>query len=1129
MSGLLATGEDILRTALEISVQTLEVLVKSVFVSWHAEDYCDKVGLPPTQGAGEWASSVSDLRKRMEATDDPAAYAQIAKDAMVLIGAIGGAITNNSSAPFDATDVLYRALIPILLKITADPRSGKVTNSKAAGLYVLLAGLTLVDQRLQDSYAQGLVEMRFMSVARDLAAKAGWIVSTDGTKEEADWPPILTDAIAVAFVLITYIAPGFKNWFKFETWPERSRRWSYWWYGFDHPPITGFELAQSMAELSFTAVLRLPADAFTPDRFDTLAQQRPSEPQALATFTLVPVPKAIDPNGKGQIFLQAEALTALEKDLGDGWKFKCGATPSFGLLISDSGAQAFGDAGVSFEISKEWPDTQSSTSDDGTLAFRATKIGIGVQGDGEDLAAWAQIDKGELAISGGHWLNDYVPKLRFTFDLEGRAAVRGGIEFTGGAGGDVLIPVNVRIPFLVGALTVQAVRVRAFLGSDNQSTGFSLQGTVNVAVELFAILTVQISGLGASYDLGTAPQRDGNVAGIAKHGWNPVIPTGAGLSIDAWRIKGGGALFFDPVKDILSGAIELNIADKVDVKGIGLYQRATASAPKSWLALVTVEVPSYFPAVQLEGLGLLYGSDRQTCTQAFLAAVGNGNLSALLFGSDLIKNAATFIAALETLFPAKQGVSVMGFLAKITALSEMISLSVGVIFEYSSTSLIHTYVIGRLVAVCPPPESGVKIDPKKVPIYIQADGVALWDSATDTLDLRIQLNNSRIWGGELTGGAGIYYGPKRTGVAIQGTYVSVGGFHPDYKPPDSLYVPGRLTLTVSKGDHLKIQVTAYFAYTPTSLQAGIGGLLEAHLYGFGIRGAFNIDILIGFDGNYSVGASASVELLLGSETLAAVAFKGKLTGTGPTVLSGSVSVSFLFWTLSKSGSLQITDDDESSPPQPDVAAALAATVSVSANWENSGAQGLTLSEAKRDGVWLSPSGPLRFRQAVVPLNIPIHRFGSVVLDAPQTLTLSAANAAPQPLQNDFALGMFLDLSQEEILSGEGFEARDAGLEISRQLVPGPVVSTSDDFEEILLDPKARPAKPSGFAVTGVIVQLATVFVSSPSASAPVSVRAERFTVVDAALKPQKTAVTMFEARTSLHVGWLVVPEVEAKA
>jgi hypothetical protein len=456
----------------------------------------------------------------------------------------------------------------------------------------------------------------------------------------------------------------------------------------------------------------------------------------------------------------------------------------------------------------------------------------------------------------------------------------------------------------------------------------------------------------------------------------------------------------------------------------------------------------------------------------------------------------------------------------------------GVILEYSATSLIHTYVIGRLIAICPPPKAGLKLDPKKVPIYIQADGVALWDSATDTLDLRIQLNNSRIWGGELSGGATIFHSPKRSDLPIHGTYVSVGGFHPDYTPPSSLYVPARLTLAVSKGDHLKIQVQAYAAYTPSSIQLGIGGLLEAHLFGFGIRGQFNIDMLFGFDGNFSVGASASVELLLGSETLAAVAFAGKLTGTGPTVLSGKVEVHFLFWTLSKSGSLPLTDGDRETPPNPDVAAALAAAVGDPHNWENSGAQGITLSTRQRDGVFLSPSAPIRFRQSVVPLNIAIQRFGSAKLGAPQTLRIDRINAGitqlnTQPVQNDFALGMFLDLSQEQMLASQGFESRDAGVEVSRPLTAGAAITTDDDFEEIVLDPKARPGQTGPIIVSTVVLKFITIFTAATPALAPAAIRRERFTLVDASLKPQKASITMFEARATIKPGWQIVPEAEA--
>jgi hypothetical protein len=60
--------------------------------------------------------------------------------------------------------------------------------------------------------------------------------------------------------------------------------------------------------------------------------------------------------------------------------------------------------------------------------------------------------------------------------------------------------------------------------------------------------------------------------------------------------------------------------------------------------------------------------------------------------------------------------------------------------------------------------------------------------------------------------------------------------------------------------------------------------------------------------------------------------------------------------------------------------------------------------------------------------------------------------------------------------------------------------------------------------------LSTLFtISPPVPPTPVVVSGERFTVVDAALKPQKTAVTMFEARALVEAGWQVVPEAEAAA
>ena len=56
--------------------------------------------------------------------------------------------------------------------------------------------------------------------------------------------------------------------------------------------------------------------------------------------------------------------------------------------------------------------------------------------------------------------------------------------------------------------------------------------------------------------------------------------------------------------------------------------------------------------------------------------------------------------------------------------------------------------------------------------------------------MRIALRNSHIWKGELTGGASVFHGSPQVDGGGRGTYVSIGGFHPDYMPPGTkIFVP----------------------------------------------------------------------------------------------------------------------------------------------------------------------------------------------------------------------------------------------------------------------------------------------------------------------------------------------------
>src|SRR4029077_999781 len=151
--------------------------------------------------------------------------------------------------------------------------------------------------------------------------------------------------------------------------------------------------------------------------------------------------------------------------------------------------------------------------------------------------------------------------------------------------------------------------------------------------------------------------------------------------------------------------------------------------------------------------------------------------------------------------------------------------------------LVRIYIVAQFVGLLRKPKDGEVIDPLKQPFRILADGVAIWDTKSNELNLRIALRNSRIWAGELTGGASLFHGSPETDGTHRGTYISIGGFHPDYVPPGTkIFVPPRLSLILSKADHFKVEFRAYIAFTPSSLQFGFSGSIEAHLSGFGIRG-----------------------------------------------------------------------------------------------------------------------------------------------------------------------------------------------------------------------------------------------------------------------------------------------------
>jgi hypothetical protein len=86
-------------------------------------------------------------------------------------------------------------------------------------------------------------------------------------------------------------------------------------------------------------------------------------------------------------------------------------------------------------------------------------------------------------------------------------------------------------------------------------------------------------------------------------------------------------------------------------------------------------------------------------------------------------------------------------------------------------------------------------------------------------------------------------------------------------------------------------------------------------------------------------------------------------------------------------------------------------------------------------VLLHPLGDLAVRQRVVPLGIEISRFGSGAVSGDRRYDLAVlapdGGAAPgvTPLQDEFAPGQFLDLSDDERLARPSFERMGAGVRV----------------------------------------------------------------------------------------------------
>ena len=386
-------------------------------------------------------------------------------------------------------------------------------------------------------------------------------------------------------------------------------------------------------------------------------------------------------------------------------------------------------------------------------------------------------------------------EVALTFGLIGDAA---GLRLRDGTGLKATIPLEkipnspVQIPFLYFELTK---------GSGLNQIDMEIAGSFQVAIGPFA---GSIDRLGTKLNLNNL--LGGGPSPVASWGLKP--PSGAGLSIDAGVVKGGGFLLFDPDRGEYGGILDIKLM-QIGVKAIGLL---STKNPGGWSLLLIIT--AQLPAIQLgfgftlTGVGGLLGVQHTINTPALSSGLSTGSLDSFLFPQNPIANAPQIINQLRTIFPFKVGGFIIGPMLELGwGTPSLVTARIGVLIEPS-----QIVIVGQVIVQLPP-----LVDKSLALLYLQMDiaGGVVFDPLKFWLDGL--LRDSRVLFISLTGQFAFraLFGDKPSFL------ISAGGFHPKFTdiPPDIPAPFQRVGAEFSIGI-VGMEFKGYFAVTSATVQGG---------------------------------------------------------------------------------------------------------------------------------------------------------------------------------------------------------------------------------------------------------------------------------------------------------------------
>ena len=660
------------------------------------------------------------------------------------------------------------------------------------------------------------------------------------------------------------------------------------------------------------------------------------------------------------------------------------------------------------------------------------------------------------------FLSSAIPRDRIeaSFDLRLGWTASRGIYFHGSGGLQVSLPLH---------LAVGPVRLESLtLGFDIKEEGFDVEASTSGALSIGPV-TVTVDRLGL---LVHASFGSGNL-GLFDLSPRFKPPNGVGLAIDASVVVGGGYLRFDAQKQEYSGILQLEIAEKISVKAIGLLATRMPDGAKGYSLMVIISAEGFAPiqlgyGFTLTGIGGLLAINRTFDEAALRAGLKNHTLDSVMFPKDPIRNAPQILSNLNKVFPPANGHHLFGPMVQIAwGTPPLITADLAVVLEFGAR--LRLLILAQVVAILPKRENDL--------VRLQMDAIGVIDFDQGTAELDAALHDSRLLKKfVLTGDMAMrmkWEGSPNFALAI-------GGLHPAFNPPANFPKLQRIAINLSAGDNPRIRCEAYFALTANTVQFGARAELYAAAAGFSIHGEIAYDVLIQLDPfQFLADFRAQLQLKRGSSNLFKVRVEGALAGPRPLHIKAKATFEILWWDVSIRVDKTLVGGEKPPLPQPiDVLPRLKEALGNPGNWLSQLPDGqrpmVTLREKPRTAteVLLHPLGTLTVKQGIVPLDLDISRFGQAAPAGARRFTISSVSLGgqsqtTQPVKEFFAPAQFFEMSDDEKLSRPSFEPMAAGMSIGSQ----EFMFSADDndwleveaieFETITVDRDRKESRRSG--------------------------------------------------------------------